>query len=370
MRDRADHPPLPEQFRSFGRSAGRDGCALYDVLCQASADDPGVLGLLDVTPDDQRRPNLLLAAVHFLLLGGDDHPLGRRYATVAWTRGDGPAGPADAGAVAEFADFCRTRAGQLAPLLARRATQTNETGRCAALLPGLGATHAVHRRPLGLIDLGTSAGLNLHFDRYRYRYHPEDGPPLGAGAEDSPVTLECRLRGDGRPPLGPVPVPWRHGVDLDPVDPADGEGARWLLACLWPHDVPRFERLGAALAVAAADPVPVARGDLLAALPELVAAVPEGVRPCLFHSWVAAYLTTEQQGDLAETVERLGRERPLTWLYAESPYEVPALGTPPAPGGHHDNVATVLVMTDAGPDGCRAIRLADLHHHGAWLTWW
>ena len=60
-----------------------------------------------------------------------------------------------------------------------RSTQTNEVGRCAALLPALtqlavdapGAPHG-GGRPLGLVEVGASAGLNLLVDRYGYEYEP------------------------------------------------------------------------------------------------------------------------------------------------------------------------------------------------------
>jgi hypothetical protein len=46
-----------------------------------------------------------------------------------------------------------------------RATQTNEAGRWAVLLPVLAALP----QPLTLLEVGASAGLSLHPDRYAYR---------------------------------------------------------------------------------------------------------------------------------------------------------------------------------------------------------
>jgi hypothetical protein len=49
--------------------------------------------------------------------------------------------------------------------------QTNEVGRCASLLPAFGVVAArTDGRPLALVELGTSAGLNLVWDAYGYAY--------------------------------------------------------------------------------------------------------------------------------------------------------------------------------------------------------
>lgn len=385
MREAPDHPPLPEQFRSFGRAAGRDGNDVYRAICDGIAGDEGIVALMEAAPLEQRRPNLLLAAVHYLLLGGADHPLARHYPTVqAWRSGGGDPGPADrAGGdpFPEFADFCAGHGEALTTLLTHRATQTNEIGRCVALLAALAHLGARRPgRPWAVLDLGSSAGLNLLFDRYHYRLTGPTGPagPTGevveAGDRGSVVTLTCELRGDTVPPLSLPTLSWRAGLDLRPLDPADPDGARWLLACLWPQQTARFARLRAALELAAAAPdrPVVERGDLLQDLPELARRTPPGSGLCLFHSWVAAYLTADEQRRLGEVVAgvaaELGPDRPVTWLFAEQPYEVPALPLPPAPDGRRDHTATALVAVEPGRGEAR--RLADLHPHGAWLRWW
>src|SRR5699024_3203234 len=110
-----------------------------------------------------------------------------------------------------------TRWSQVRETILTRATQTNEVGRCASLLPLL----ATLPGPLALVEVGASAGLCLHPDRWSYRYLDDDGcevarvdPPAGP----SPVVLDCTVS-------GPVPIPpslpqvvHRGGVDLNPLD--------------------------------------------------------------------------------------------------------------------------------------------------------
>ena len=181
--------PLADHFRAFATVVERDGGTIYPAISRAVAENDEVLALLDGAPLPQRRPLLLLASVHFLLLSGVEHPLAALYDTVAAVRGT-PYDPSGDAAVA-FADFCHEHRGALEGLIATRTTQTNEVGRCTALLPGLCHVAAQYDRnePLSLLDLGTSAGLNLLFDDYAYAYRAAEGDATltaGGGTPGSP----------------------------------------------------------------------------------------------------------------------------------------------------------------------------------------
>jgi hypothetical protein len=379
MREDHEHPDLPTQFTQFARSVGRDNGDLYRIVSLRVADEPAVYGLLDRADPAQRRPNLLLAAVHYLLLGGADDPLAARYATVAHVRGLAPPSPAEDADGDRFVAFCHAHTHELEALIATRATQTNETGRCAGLLPALATVAGATGAPLSVVDLGTSAGLNLLFDRYAYAYARDPGEShstntVVAGDTSAPVQIACALRGDAVPPLGLPSVASRIGIDLRPADPADPDQARWLLACLWPHDLARFTRLESALALAAGL-APSARptlrtGDLVHAVGDLAADAPADSELCLIHSWVAAYLTPAEQRALCAAVADASRRRRLWWIFAELPFDAPELPYTPAPGGHHDGSATVLMLVRAEGGTLHPHRLADMHYHGTWLRWW
>jgi hypothetical protein len=372
--------PLPEQFRIFAQGAARDGATTYNAICRGIAEDPDVLALIGEAPVRQRRPNLLLAAVHFLLLGGVPHPLAAHYDTVRSMVDGDPSGLGDPDSLgdvaAEFKDFCLAHRSELLELIAVRSTQTNEVGRCCALLPALNVIAAGYPQgqALSLLDLGASAGLNLLFDSYAYTYRQRsDGTIVHAGRGEAKVKLECTVRGEleDLPSLILPPIETRTGIDAAPIDPQSDDGAHWLLACLWPDNLVRFTRLREALAIARAvsDPPVMHGGDIIQDLPAVAGSIAGGSPLVVFHSWVAAYLSTERQSELVAAVRALSRQRRVHHLYAESPLETPGLPTPPSPSpGPTSNLATALVHLPA--DGSGPVRLADVHHHGKWLRWW
>ena len=376
-------PPLPEQFRTFAQGAARDGATTYDVICRGVADDPEILALIGEAPIRQRRPNLLLAAVHFLLLGGTRHPLARHYDTVRSVipGGDGPGDardphvPLPSDVVADFKDFCVTQRTELLELLATRSTQTNEVGRCTGLLPAINLIAAGYPgQSMSLLDLGTSAGLNLLFDSYGYTYRQRNnGAVLPGGRTVARVHLECTVRSELSflPPLSLPAVTGRFGIDASPIDPTSDDGAHWLLACLWPDNLARFTRLREALATARTTPHPpeVHRGDVVDDLTGVAERISPSDPLIVFHSWVAAYLSPQRQRELVAAVQRLARVRTVHYLYAEASAETPGLPTPPSPSPRPtSHLATALVHL--APGGFPPVRLADMHHHGNWLQWW
>lgn len=180
------------------------GSPLYAFLSLRIAEDAELLDLAARCAPGQPPPNMLFAAAHELLLRGEPHPLAGYYPTVGGSRA------ADEAAFAAFRDLCLGRRPVVEELLATRRTQTNETRRCAYLLPAFAEVATLAGgRPLALIELGPSAGLNLNWDRYAYDY----GDGLLRGDPASPVRVTTELRGPLRPPL-PARPPSPRGSAL------------------------------------------------------------------------------------------------------------------------------------------------------------
>lgn len=346
-------------------------CPLYERIARAAATDPDVLDVVAGVVPPNRTPVLGLAAVHHLALGDPEGELARRY------RGelDGDPWPA-------FHAFVLDRAAEVRALMATHAIQTNEVGRSAALVAGLAAVAADQhrrgdRRPLHLLELGPSAGLNLLFDRYEVTYVDTSGAVVATtGPSGSPVQLRCELRGPDRPPLQERPtVAGREGVDVDPVDVLDPEACRWLSACVWPGVPDRPERLAAALTLARSDPPLLHRGDAVRDLPRLLEAVPPDRLPVVVATWALAYLDRPGRLEVAAVVDRAGADRDVALLTAEAPQV-----TPWVPAATDDQTALAGDTRGGGTVTALGLRhwtggrrtsrlLALLHPHARWVAW-
>jgi hypothetical protein len=355
-----DVDALAHNFHVFAEA----DCAhepLYAALSHAIAGDAGTVDLLMQAPYAQRRPVLLFACVHDLLLEGHEHPLARFYRSVAapaeWRDDVGLAGAA-------FVDFCRAQRARLAAMLAVRATQTNEVGRSAGLRLALSQLDPA--QPIALVDVGCSGGLNLLVDRYRIEERLPDGTSRHAGAE-STVELATELRGTVPAPR-PIPsIAARIGLDQAPLDVRDPRDARWLQACIWPSDLARHDRLAAAIAIARSESLDIRQGDANALIDDAFAAIAADVRPVVFHSWVVSYFDGEGRRRFAERVREMIAARDGAWISAEGPGVVPGLAAAPLPDDADAVLREATVWHLTTREGMRP--LARSHPHCRWIDW-
>lgn len=365
------HADLSALLRRFGR----EECAqepLYVALCEAAAEDARALALLAEAPPEQRKPNLLLAALHERVLAGAAPELAAYYPSAGGLR------PADAALPAALSACLACEWPALLRHLRHGATQTNEVARGAALWPALGAAaRATGAGSLALLDYGCSAGLNLGVDRLVLHYETDDGYRHRRGAEPDGARAEVESRWLGRAPL-PAEAGWRlalrHGVDPAPVDVNDPERLRWLQACLWPHDARRRERLQRAAAQLRQLPVTLTRaGDCTAAIEPWLAGLPAGVQPVLVTSWVLYYLNEAEVARLRETVDRLALSHGLAWICGELPHLSAQAGEPPPlpalPPGEVASSATLWTLRWADAGRVAEQALAWSHPHGRWVAW-
>ena len=285
---------------------------------------------------------VFLAAVHDELLRDPDHPLAAYDPTVG---GAGP-GPGLEGAIVAL---CEDRAERLEATLATRRTQTNETARCAGLLPGFAAVAG--GRPLALIEIGASAGLNLLWDRYAYDYGDR-----AAGASSSGLTIACELVGPHVPPLDPRPRAVGSAStchrSTPPTQPTRAGCAR-ARGPTSPRATPGSRRPSPSRA---STPSRSACGDALAELPGLIAEAPEDSLVCVFHTAALAYFTRGQIDALTALLEAV--ERDVAWVGGEAAgllvEDRRPRGVPP------------YFALAAGRPGALALR-ARMGHHGGWL---
>ena len=354
-------PPIPnvqlealaQRFVRFADQECGDYAPLYDRLARGIAGDPELLTLAAHTRSGQQAPLLLLAAVHSLLLGGADHALGAFYPSVTPSAAVSPGDPMPA-----FRTFCRDYRDALLELVSTGLVQTNEPRRCTVLLPAFATVaRLAGDRPLALIEIGASAGLNLLFDRYGYDY----GAGRSVGDPRAPVRFACALRGAVLPPLhaGLPQVTTRVGIDLHPIQADDPQATRWLRALVWPEHPERRHRVTAgARRSAARAPDPGGR-RCPHRPPQAVAAAPVDAALCVFHIATLAHFPPEARERFRALIAELARQRDLFWLSSEGV----GLGERRRQGEY----VTILTAFQQGRQVER--QLAYNHQHGAWLEW-
>ena len=349
-------------WRHFAEHECRGYSPLYEAICHAVADAPDVLDLVLAAPSSGRRPNVLLAAAHDLVLRGVDHPLRPLY-----ERAERHEAVDVAEAAGAFVDLVRRERSEVERLLSFRRTNTNECGRSAVLVPALRWATTEVGEPLALVDVGTSAGLNLRLDRYRIDY----GNGRSTGPADSPVVITCTSTGPAPVEAMAPAIVARIGLDREPVDLDDPAEVRWLLACVWP-DTGRLARTRAAIDLARREPVEVVAGDAVDDLARTVDRLPDDVPLAVTTSWVLAYLRPEARDHFVEQLAALSHDRAVVWISAEGPGVVPDVKAPPATDdlGAPSVTLSVLAAT-VFRDGTRerTTALGLCHPHGSSLAW-
>jgi hypothetical protein len=230
--------------------------------------------------------------------------------------------------------------------------QTNEVQRSWMLLPCfLETARRTGVETLDLIELGPSAGLNLVWDRYRYRYV---GGPWGP--DDAPLELSGEERRPVRPSLlrlSPI-VRSRRGIDLSPLDVTQPDDTLLLKAFVWADQRQRLERLDRAVETLRADPPRLEQGDVVERLPELLAERQPGALTIVFQTAVRGYLSSESWRRVLTALDEAGRKFPLALVSVSRP----------APDEH----SFWGLWLRLWPDGEKHL-LAHAGFHGQWLEW-
>jgi hypothetical protein len=305
--------PIEELLRFQSVACGALGSSLYeDLLSHAAADfEAGgpTRAILAGHEDDPGGSALVLrmmGAVHRLVLEGSAPELAERYR----------AGDGDSELTwAAFRAVLEAGAEVLRSSI-ERPVQTNEVGRCAALLPGFLSVASATGMPLRLLEVGASAGLNLRWDAYRYE---ADG--FAWGPPDSPLRIAFELSGGPVPAAPEVAVAERLGCDAAPLDPRTDEGRVTMLAYIWPDQTARLERMRAAIELSGGLPAEIERRSAPEWVAERLAGESPGRATVVYHSIVMQYLTPAEREAFEENVmaagERASAEAPLAWLSME-----------------------------------------------------
>lgn len=305
---------LAEQLDKQAEWCERLGSKLYAALLSEAARDAqrggavwsALGGHLPAPLLEVMLPLRFMAAMHSLVLRDRAPELARFYPSVGGHGGPDEAWPAFLSAVTEHLDEVRA--------LSAFPVQTNEVGRCAALIGGFLRIAFDTGKALRLLEVGSSAGLNLRWDRYRYE------SPTGSWG---PVSSAVRMTWDSAPEHldAHVEIVERRGCDPRPLNPLDENDRIHLLSAVWPDQIERVERTRGAFAEAPSVPVTVDEGSTITWLPGLLEQPADGVATVVFHSIVLQYLTDRERAEFLQVIEDAGArataDAPLAHLTLE-----------------------------------------------------
>lgn len=229
--------------------------------------------------------------------------------------------------------------------------QTNEPMRSGVLMAGLLAVARRHGPVLDILEIGSSAGLNLLIDRYRF-----DLGGVGVGPADAPVAIVPDWQGTP-PPATPIRIERVRGVDIQPLDATDPAVATRLSGYIWADQPERQERLAAATAMLRDRPVDLVQGDAVGWLRDRLAEPQaEGVTRVLMHSVVWQYLGDTRRAAIrtmmAQAAVAATADRPLAWVRME-PDRV---------------LQRQELIVQSWPGNGDPQMLATAHAHGAWIA--
>ena len=276
----------------------RLGSPLYGELLRRAADDAEAGGPVaealaghEEDPLESMLQLRFMGAVHRLALAGEAPELAALYPSCG-------GGGAVAGAWEPFRTAVAVNLDDLRSLV-RNPVQTNEVGRSRALALGFLTLAEETGLPLRLLEVGSSAGLNLRWDGFRYAAGGFSFGDRRTRRSSSPATPTARS------PHCPtrVRIAERAGCDEAPVR-LDDDGRLTLRSYLWPDQLDRLRVLDGALEVAPSIPVSVERSGAADWLERRLAEPAAGECTVVFHSIVMQYVDADERERVARCSPR------------------------------------------------------------------
>jgi hypothetical protein len=318
----------------------------YSALILALEGDVTAQTLLASVRVEQRNPMLVLASLHLAAL--------RAHPVLAPIYAD-----ARHGRIADPALAARHVVNVLNddPALVRdelhRSTQTNEPGRSAVFQAVIALIARRGYPSINLVDVGTSAGINLHFDQF----------PVRETDDDNALTLVCR---DETPLDRSLPLPEvlsRVGIDPSPLYITVVDDRLWLEACLWPEEPRRLDRLDAIVAHRPSWPATtVLKGTAAERVGDAIALGDAETLTVVLNSYVVAYFPDEAQRAYFEDMSQRCATGNVAWISLESPYMVDWPTSNRSSDGAKSGATQVLVTLP----GTSPSDWGWCHHHGLW----
>lgn len=337
-----------ERFLSFAETECKGNSDLYYKLSIQIASDRDLLKIAVSTREGQPVPNIFFAAVHYLLLNNQEEQLARFYPSIRQNHvAEVPFGV--------FKAFCLDKEDEIRKIISTRIVQTNVINRCAYLMPIFSKIIAEENRPATIIDIGTSAGLTLNFDKYEYWYN---GQKVYG---ESNVLVKSTIIESPIPKLYPISQQIQKvGIDQNLIDPTDKDDILWLKALVWADQLDRFTAMDEALKLDDLKSIKFIRAEKIVDFEEVILKVERSQALIIYATHVLYQFSQVQKNEFYAMLDRIGQVRDFYFLSVE--------GMAPLLEKYHSE--ETVIELNCYKNRQKTVRLVgETNGHGNWIKW-
>jgi hypothetical protein len=339
---------IKDRFLAFAAFECKGNSELYYHLSKQISGDEDLLKIASFTKVGQPIPNIFFASVHYLLLKNFDQDLAKYYPSIQKK-------PIPKIPFSIFKAFCIANKNEIKEIISKKIIQTNVINRCAYLMPVFSKIIADENRPTTIIDIGTSAGLTLNFDKYEYWYN--DKKVFG----ESKVIVKSNILESSIQKIYPITQPIsKIGIDQNIIDPTDEDEILWLKALIWTDQPERFIAIEEALKLNELKNIIFIQAETSIDFEKEILKVDETQNLIIYATHVLYQFSQEQKKEFYSMLERVGQKRDFYFLSVEGIKMLP---------GQNSSKEIVVTLTQFKNKQRTETFMAETNGHGNWIKW-
>ncbi len=292
-------------FERFAEVEAKHSSPLYAFWSNAIVADDALLDLISTIPQSQPKPNLFFASIQWIAYQ-NNHPLVQVLKSPE---------------IANFKEsfqllkqVCSEYEEALIQLFHTRLVQTNEVNRASYLYPLFDEIYQSVKKPLTLIEIGTSAGILLDVDQFNYEIMERNNTKIfGDAASD--ITIRAVNNGQPLNISNDLVIYNRIGIDLNIIQLEQEDDYHWMQSLIWPEHKERKVLLEKIRDVNINCSKTLVEGDFLEIIPNYLEMRNEDSQIVIFHTHVANQFSTELKESLLTMICKLSYHVPLYHVY-------------------------------------------------------
>lgn len=292
-------------FKRFAELEAKGNSVLYSYWSNEILSDERLISLISKMPQSQPKPNLFFASVQWLALQ-KKHELFQVFMH-----------PEAANLEESFRllkQLCSEYENELIQLFHTRLVQTNEINRASYLYPIFAEIYQSIKKPLTLIEIGTSAGILLGVDLFNYEITEGNNTKI-LGDSSSGITIRSINNGQPLNISNELVIQNRIGIDLNIIQLEQEDDYRWMQSLIWPEHKERKVLLEKIRDVNINCSKTLVEGDFLEIIPNYLEMRNEDSQIVIFHTHVANQFSTELKESLLTMIRKLSSNVPLYHVY-------------------------------------------------------